>query len=406
MSFKDILCRKIFCFLAKKIKTGYLTVTIPAENKLLKFGNPDSEPHADITILDQSFFVDAVTQGDWGMGWAYVRKKWDSPNIKNVCLIFMLNERILRPYIKLAMRLSPTMNKIRYEIANYQSSKLDMQAKTISQCYDIGDNFFKWMLGPSMTYTCAIWPNHDIPLEVAQENKFRLLCDKARIESHHRVLDIGCGYGALCNYIQKNTGAKVKGIALSHEHIAWSKKNYPQIEFEYLNYQNLTGMYDRIVSVEMAEHVGPENFDNFLKIISDHLNPGGRFVLHMMSSYEDILTLDEKERWTSFASVAMPNGNVTSIAKAVSSAIKTGTLRIIHTETLNIHYARTLLEWINNITKNKEEIINEFSEDIYRIYYYSWFMGLAALEAGFTLVQIIFEKKPYGSDYRESLYWR
>jgi len=92
------------------------------------------------------------------------------------------------------------------------------------------------------------------------------------------------------------------------------------------------------------------------------------------------------------------------LSYAIKSAINIGSLRVIHTETLNIHYARTTQAWIDNMVANKEKLIKEYGENIYRTYIYSWNMARAALEAGFTLVQIIFEKKPYGEDYRDSLY--
>src|SRR5262249_22274373 len=153
--------------------------------------------------------------GDWGLGWAYVFGEWESPSPYHVCLVLMLNEHVFRPYVRWLKRLSPYMRGAEQRTADDQSRHEVVRRRTISQGYDVGNDFFSWMLGPSMVYTCAIWPHPEATLEEAQENKLRLVTDKARIEPHHRVLDLGCGWGTLADYIRRRTGARVKGIALA-----------------------------------------------------------------------------------------------------------------------------------------------------------------------------------------------
>ena len=231
----------------------------------------------------------------------------------------------------------------------------------------------------------------------------RIVTEKARIEPHHRVIDLGCGWGTLCNYIQKSTGATVKGVALAKEQIAWAKEHFPNCEFEYLNYDRITGEYDRIVSVGMTEHVGRENLVEYLRLVSDHLKPGGRFVLHTMQSHDGILMQSNSERWTSFGSVLMPNGDVPSMADIVRATLRTGSLRIVHTETFGIHYSRTGREWLNNVVRHRDQIVAAYSEELYRTYVYAWCLGSATMETGMTLVQIVFEKQPYGAPYTHSM---
>ncbi len=153
----------------------------------------------------------------------------------------------------------------------------------------------------------------------------------------------------------------------------------------------------------MGEHVGRQNFGSFLQQISRLLKPGGRFVCHMMSCYDGLLMYSEDKRWTSFASVTMPNGDVSSMTVVAKAALATGDLRIVHTETYGLHYARTGEEWLKNIRRHREQIIRAYSEEFFRVYEYSWLMGAAAFETGMTLLHVVFEKRPYGSDYRESI---
>jgi cyclopropane-fatty-acyl-phospholipid synthase len=253
-----------------------------------------------------------------------------------------------------------------------------------------------------MVYTCAIWPHAQATLEEAQENKLRIVTDKARIEPEHRVLDLGCGWGTLCDYIQRRTGARVKGIAFAREQIDWARAHHASCEFEYRNYDTLEGEYDRIVCVGMAEHVGRENLGDFLRHVSDHLAPGGRFVLHTMQSHDGLLMETSRLRWTSFASVAMPNGDVPSMTDLVRATLQTGSLRIVHTETYGIHYARTARAWLQNVVRHRDQILRAYSEEFFRTYVYSWSMGGAAFETGMTLAHLVFEKQPYGAAYEHA----
>jgi cyclopropane-fatty-acyl-phospholipid synthase len=396
------LARRIFFHLCERIRVGSLTVRGP-DGEAQRFGRADSQLQAELRVLDDDFYEQVLTHGEWGLGWAYVHHKWRSEEVKKVCLVLMLNEEVFKPYLKLAMAVSPWMQKVISRIEQNQDTAEMVRRRTVSECYDAGNDFFAWMLGPSMAYTCAIWPHPDATLEEAQENKFRIITEKARIEAHHTVLDLGCGFGSLCAYIHEKTGAKTRGIALSKEQIRWAKEHHPHLDFEYLNYVHVTGTYDRIVSVGMGEHVGRENFGSFLELVSARLKPGGRFVCHMMACYDGVLMYSGDERWTSFASVTMPNGDVSSMTQVTQAALQTGDLRVIHTETYGIHYARTGEAWLRNIQANREKIVRAYSEEFYRVYEYSWQMGSAAFETGMTLLHVVFEKQPYGASYRESI---
>ena len=153
----------------------------------------------------------------------------------------------------------------------------------------------------------------------------------------------------------------------------------------------------------MAEHVGRPNLVDFLRLVSDHLKPGGRFVLHTMQSHDGVLMQSPTRRWTSFASVAMPNGDVPSMADLVRATLRTGSLRIVHTETFGIHYARTGQAWLRNVIDHRDEIVAAYSEELFRTYVYSWSMGSAAFETGITLAHLVFEKQPYGTPHTHSM---
>ena len=397
--------RWIFFRLCSRIEVGSLRVVLPDGTARTFEGRTGRgrETRGEIRVSDESTFVDALTQGDWGLGWAYVFQKWESDSPYHVCLVLMLNEHIFRPFVRVAKFFSPYMRRVVRKTFFDQSRQEEVRRRTISECYDVGNDFFSWVLGPSMVYTGAIWPRPDATLDEAQENKMRIIADKARIDPGHHVLDLGCGWGTLCDYIQRRTGARVTGVAFAKEQISWAKEKYPNCEFRYENYDRLQGEYDRIVCVGMAEHVGRPNLADFFRLVSDHLKPGGRFVLHSMQSHDGLLMKSRTQRWTSFASVVMPNGDTPSMKDLVEAALRTASLRVVHTETFGIHYARTGRAWVQNVIDNRDKIVAAYSEELYRTYVYSWSMGSAGFETGLTLAHLVLEKQPYGSPHTNSM---
>ena len=398
MSMLGRISRAIFCRLCSRLRVGSLALTTP-DGRPRVFGSPDAALRGELDVRDESLFSDLISQGDWGLGWGFVKGKWDSSDPYRVALVLMLNEEVFRAPVRWLGRLSPSMRAVvRAGQANLSPDRATRR-RTVSEAYDVGNDFFRWTLGPSMTYTPGIWDRPDASLEEAQENKLRIVAEKAAIEPQHRVLDIGSGWGTLCGYLHAKTGASVKGIALAREQVEWAQKHHPDCEFEYLDYQDLTGSYDRIVSVGMAEHVGRPGWEGFLRRVCDCLAPGGRFVLDTMQSYDGILMQSPSQRWNSFTSVAMPNADVPSMSNIVAAALATGMLRVVHTETFGLHYARTAQCWLENLVAHREQIVRAYSEQHYRIYLYAWSMGRAAMETGLTSVQVVLEKKPFGSDY-------
>jgi len=357
-----------------------------------------------MNIHDESLVYEIMTQGEFALGMGYVNGKWDSPSMYHVLLVLMLNEEKFRNHIRLLSKLDPRALSLKKNIARRTSNTIENCRKEIGVTYDIGNEFYRLMLGPSMCYTCAIWPRPTATLEQAQEHKLKLITEKAKIKKGHRVLDIGCGWGTLCNYIHKKTGAVTKGIALSREQINWCKEKYPKLDFEYCDYREFDGMYDSIVSVGMAEHVGTPYWDTFMKKVGDHLKDGGRFVLHLMVYHgHDIFKTDGKQKYLNFSSVLMPNADSPTPSMIVKSAMNTGLLRLLHYETFGIHYTRTAQEWLKNMAKNREKILEKFPEKLYKAHEYSWHMGQACMETGTSLLQVVFEKKPYGSPVKDAV---
>ncbi|MCP4132530.1 MAG: class I SAM-dependent methyltransferase [bacterium] len=401
---KEKVCKMLFHRLLSQVKVGFLTVVYEGADEQYQFGDKNSELRGVINITDAGFLYDALTQGEIGLGMGYVTGKWNSPSAYKVVLVLMLNEEYFRQLMKKFSAFSIKARMSRKNIWDKKRNTIENCRKEIGITYDIGNDFYELMLGPTMLYSCAIWPHAGASLDEAQVNKMKIITKKARIEKSHKVLEIGCGWGTLSNYIHEETGANIRGVALSREQIAYCREKHPHITFDYTDYRELEGEYDRIVSCGMAEHVGRDYMDTYFQVLSDRLKPGGRFVLHTMIYHgNEIFMMDDKNKYLNFTAVLMPNADSPTPGSLVKSAMKTGNLRLIHLEEFGIHYTRTAQEWFKNMEANKSEIMKKYPGGLYKAHEYSWYMGAACMETGTSLVHMVFEKETFGSPVTGSI---
>jgi len=391
--------------LLRRIEVGGLTLTYASSGRTHFFGDMGSPTQGSMTILDDHLAWEVVTLSELGLGMGYVEHKWESESPYHAILVLLLNEKQMRRVMmkgyRWDLRALRMVAGLQEKIAH--NDVIEHCREQIGLTYDTGNDFYEWMLGDSMTYSCAIWPHEDASLEEAQNHKFDVIIDKLDIRPEHRVLDIGCGWGTLCHRIRARTGADVRGIALSRKQISGCRERHPDIDFEYRDYREETGTYDRIVSVGMVEHVGPNQLPRFCEALVDLLAPGGLSLIHWVGPWDNILIDEHKTRHPNWASILMPNAESPTHSQLISAAMGTGHLRLLHTETFGIHYARTGEQWLANLARHREEILERYPEGVLRSHEYAWQLGRAALETGYCLVQMVFERAPYGSSLARSV---
>jgi len=402
---QSFIGKKLLHYLFSKITVGGLRVVYTTSGKTFFFGQPSSPIQGEIVIHDEHLVWDVITLSELGLGMGFVNELWESDSPYHLLLVLLLNEDKFRNVLLNGYRFDwkafKTAREIKRKIKN--NRLIEHCRKQIGLTYDIGNDFYHLMLGPTMMYSCAIWPNADASLDEAQHYKAKVIVDKLKIEANHRVLDIGCGWGTLCHYIREKTNARVKGIALSHNQIDECKQRYPHIEFEYKDYREERGQYDRIVSVGMMEHVGIENIPVFLEQVLQLLKPGGLCLIHYLQPYDNIFVDDHHQTHPSWGAVLMPNAKSPTHSELVKAVMNTGRLRILHTETFAIHYARTGKYWLENLKRNKEKILKKYPLKVYKSHEYAWHLGSAAMETGYCLLQVVLEKKALGSSYHDSV---
>ena len=267
--------------------------------------------------------------------------------------------------------------------------------------YNIGNELFQKMLGPSMAYSCAYWEldkKKALSLEEAQRNKFELCCRKLKMVEGDQFLDVGCGWGGLLRYAAENYGIIGTGITVSNEQKAYATqlcKGFP-IEIKLLDFREMAdsgNKFDKIASVGMFEHVGPANYRKFMKIISLCLKPGGRFLLHTIGTPDPRPSIDP---WINH--YIFPNAVLPSIG-SVRSAFK-GLLKEWDYHEFGTHYDHTLMAWWHNFCHSWEEIRKTYPEKYDDAFFRMWKYYLQCCAGSFRSARMLLFQLLLGKDIK------
>ena len=231
----------------------------------------------------------------------------------------------------------------------------------IGHHYDVGNDFYRLVLGPSMTYSCAVFPDPGTTLEEAQDAKHELVCRKLGLGTGMRLLDVGCGWGGLAIHAATRHGARVLGITLSAQQAARARQRVEaagvadRVEIRLLDYRDLRGVeqFDAIASVGMFEHVGPSGLASYTAVLKDLLRPEGRLLNHAISRTRGDDPLNPK---SFVARYVFPDGELVEVGRVVSAMQDAG-LECRDVESLREHYGRTLRAWVANLEERWEEAV-------------------------------------------------
>ncbi|MGY1621190.1 class I SAM-dependent methyltransferase [Geodermatophilus sp. SYSU D00965] len=227
-------------------------------------------------------------------------------------------------------------------------------AAAISHHYDLSNDFYAMVLGPSMVYSCAVWESPATGLEAAQEAKLDLVCRKLALAPGARLLDVGCGWGSLALHAAERYGAQVVGITLSTAQADLARARVAEagladrVEIRVQDYRDVAdGPFDAISSIGMAEHVGAAGMAGYARALHDLLRPGGRLLNHAISWNAGAADWDNDTFITRFV---FPDGELLSLAGTVAALEGQG-LEVLDVEALRRHYALTLRAWVERLEK-------------------------------------------------------
>ncbi|MEM7351948.1 MAG: cyclopropane-fatty-acyl-phospholipid synthase family protein [Acidobacteriota bacterium] len=369
------------------------------------FGDPRAELEGTLIVHDGSFFRDVTLRGEVGLGRAYVAGKWSSPKLEDLALVFHLNIEIFLPLIRggacLLFATRWLENLTQRWIRGWRTSTPEHSRQGMAVAYDVGNDFFRFMLGENMQYSCAIWASPEQNLEEAQAHKIDLLIGKLDLAPEHSVLEIGCGWGTLLKEIHSRYHCQVRGISLAQKQLDVCRNALPEGRFDYLDYRELeeSEAYDRIVSVGMLEHVGPEYIQLFMDTVARLLKPGGRAVLHTMIVGETI-DLEPGVHLDSFISrTIMPIACIPTARELLQAINRSGNLHPVHHERFGQHYGKTMREWRKNVQDHREVIADRYSVEHVRVYDYIWGSSSACFtSSNFDLLQLVVDRGPVSNE--------
>ncbi|MFF4018071.1 class I SAM-dependent methyltransferase [Streptomyces sp. NPDC001843] len=225
--------------------------------------------------------------------------------------------------------------------------------RAISHHYDVGNDFYELVLGPSMVYSCAYWEEAGT-LESAQRDKLELVCRKLALTPGQRLLDVGCGWGSMAIHAAREHGVRVVGVTLSQEQAAYARKRIAdegltdRVEIRVQDYRDVTdGPYDAISSIGMAEHVGAERYLEYATALYALLRPGGRLLNHQIARRPQ--REESAYRLNEFIDAyVFPDGELAPLGTTVTQLERAG-FEVRDVESIREHYARTLRRWVANL---------------------------------------------------------
>ena len=242
-------------------------------------------------------------------------------------------------------------------------------AAAIAHHYDVSNAFYRLVLGPSMTYTCAVWRDPSVGLEAAQAAKHELVGRKLGLQPGMRLLDVGCGWGGMSIHAATNHGVRAVGVTLSRRQAEWGQKAVADaglsnlVEIRHQDYRDVDdGPYDAISSIGLIEHVGSRQLRSYADHLHQLLRPGGRLLNHGISrppSATPARPWGRQPRGRSFLyRFVFPDGELMEMGKVVSGLQEAG-FEARHMESLREHYALTCRAWVANLEQHWDEAVAE-----------------------------------------------
>jgi len=261
-------------------------------------------------------------------------------------------------------------------------------ASAISHHYDVSNTFYKWVLGPSMAYTCACYPSADATLEQAQEHKFDLVARKIGLKPGMRLLDVGCGWGGMVLHAARKYRVRALGVTLSEQQAVWAQRAIKEAglddlaEVRHLDYREVgeTG-FDAVSSIGLTEHVGKAQLPGYFSFLYGKLNPGGRLLNHCITRPDDRAPARVTDGF--IYRYVFPDGELEGPGHLVSQMHDAG-FEVRQSENLREHYALTLAAWCANLDEHWDEAVAEVGEAKARV----WRLYMAGSRLGFDRNQI------------------
>jgi cyclopropane-fatty-acyl-phospholipid synthase len=359
-----------------RIKQGTLTITEPSGFSET-FAGAEPGPVAAISVLDPHLGWKILLNPELRFAEAYMDGAIEvaQGSLRDLLLLLRLNQRRLEsgPVLAAWNRMFMALRRF------HQNNPLARARANAEAHYDLGNDLYKLFLDQDMQYSCAYYPNGDETLEQAQLAKKRHIAAKLKLADGQRILEIGCGWGGLALYLAQVADVEVVGITLAREQLKLATERAEaaglagRVRFELMDYRQVSGTFDRVVSIAMLEAVGAPRLEEYFKTVGANLAPGGVAMVHsIMTKAPPGITGPFTRKYI------FPGGYSPAMSETLSAIERSG-LWLLDCEIWRKHYAYTLREWSRRFAKNREAAKELYDERFCRM----WEFYLAGAETAF-----------------------
>ncbi|KQV83599.1 cyclopropane-fatty-acyl-phospholipid synthase family protein [Rhizobium sp. Root1220] len=328
-----------------KMQHGSLAIVFPDGRSILIKGKLPG-PEAAIRLNNWNIASRSLTGGTIGVAETYMDGDWESPDIAAFLELFLVNEEAAKGYangktgvMRIAERMRHWMN----------SNTRAGSKRNISAHYDLGNDFYKQWLDPTMTYSSALYSTGANDLQSAQHAKYRALAEATGIKAGDHVLEIGCGWGGFAEFAAKELSCRVTGLTISREQLSFAEERIrkaglnEKVEFRFQDYRDEAGTYDRIVSIEMFEAVGEKYWPAYFSKLSQCLKPGGKAGLQIITIRPE--AFDQYRSNPDFIQKYVFPGGMLPTREHLAELGQRVNLSLVRDFGFGLDYARTLAEW-------------------------------------------------------------
>lgn len=377
-----------------RLERGSLDVTLP-DGRKVRLDGAAPGPHGSIVVRRRRAVLQALLRGDVGLGEGYAAGDWDSPDPAAVLTVFAANSAA-------SHRAFDAVAPLRALFALLELGRLNTRRgarRNIAAHYDLGNDFYRLWLDPTMTYSSALFEEGVADLEGAQRAKYRALLDAAGIGPGDRVLEIGCGWGGFATFAAETTGCHVTALTLSRaqeDHVrrlAAERGLSGHVDVRRRDYRDEAGRYDRIVSIEMFEAVGEQYWPCYYETLARCLRPGGTAGLQIITIADGFF--ESYRRGTDFIRKHIFPGGLLPPPKRLRALADANGLALNSQRAFGADYARTLGMWRERFVAARDSVLSlGFDEHFVRTWLFYLDFCIAGFRTGLTDVeQIVYRRR-------------
>jgi len=393
MNWGNRLARRLLLQKLQKLNDGTIQLIDSSGSTTLGQGG---DLHSEMRVHNPAFFRHAVLGGSLSVAESYLRGDWDCDDLTAFFRMFVRNIETADQLDRGVTRIAEWVNRMYHR---WHANSKSGSRRNIHAHYDLGNDFFRLMLDETLAYSSGIFLSSTSTLRDASLEKMDRICRKLDLRPSDHLLEIGTGWGGLAIHAATQYGCRVTTTTISQQQFDVARERIDEaglsdrVTLLLQDYRDLTGQYDKLVSVEMIEAVGHRYYDTYFRKCSELLKPDGTFVLQAIvmpdRRYAQYLkSVDFIQRYV------FPGGCLPSVSAMLESMSNVTDLRFVHAEDFGTHYAQTLREWRHRFHQRLDDVRGlGFPERFIRMWNYYLSYCEAAFDERFTgIVQIQFDK--------------